>query len=157
MKKIKGKYLQIRVDGHTIALSTNCSFQTTTQYSSDSKTKDEAMGPSSGDAEWVDWTMSCDSLVGVSSASQLTEAKLRRLQLQLKEVDIECFLAANGDAKVPEGDWVPETPEALEQAGFSRWGGKATIESINTGAPAEGKASFSVSFKAASVLAEITE
>ena len=157
MKKVKGKFLQLRLDGHTIALSTSCSLQTTTQYSSDAKTKDEAMGPSSGDAEWVDWTMSCDALVGASAAEQLTEAQLRRYQLQLKELDAEFFMAANGDAKVPEGDWVPESAAAIALAGFARFGGKVTIESINTNAPVEGKASFSVSFKAASPLAEITE
>lgn len=154
MKKVKGKFLQLRFGGHTIALSTSCSLQTTTQYSSDAKTKDEALGPSSGDAEWVDWTMSVEALVGVSSAEQLTEAKLRRLQLNLAELDAEFFLAANGKGSVPSGDW---TPDNAEEMGVARFGGKVTIESISTNAPTEGNASFSVNFKAASPLVEITE
>ena len=157
MKKTPGKFLQVRVGGHTIALSTSCSLQTTTQYASDSKTKDEAKGPSSGDAEWVDWTLSADAVSGASEATQLTEAALRRYQLALTELDVEFLLVANGDGKVPEGDWQPENVQQVKEWGFLPLAGKATIESINTNAPAEGKATFSINFKAASTLAEVTQ
>ena len=154
MKKIKGKFLQLRIDGHTVALSTNCSLQTTTQYSSDDKTKDESMGPSSGTAEWVDWSMSVDALVGVSADQQLTHEQLLDYQLSLTELDAEFFLAANAKGDVPKGDW---TPDQAKDMGVARYGGKATIESINTNAPGEGKASFSVNLKAAGILQKITE
>ena len=152
MKKLKGKYLQVRANGHTVALSTNCSLQTTTQYSSDEKTKDEEKGPGNDEAEWVDWTMSVDALVGISRESQLTHAQLLEYQLALTKLDVELFLVADGDGEVPEGDW---TPDLAEQWGFARFGGKATIESINTNGPNEGKASFSVNLKAASILKKI--
>lgn len=154
MKKVKGKFLQLRLGGHTIALSTNCSLQTTTQYSSDAKTKDDAMGPTSGDAEWVDWSINVDALVGVSDDAQLTEMQLRDYQLDLAELDAEFFMVKDGDGAVPEGDWTPDTAAS---SGVGRYGGKVTIESINTNAPTEGKASFSVGLKAASHLKKITE
>lgn len=154
MKKIKGKYLQVRADGHTVALSTNCSLQTTTQYASDEKTKDEARGPESGNAEWVDWSMSVDALMGVSEASQLTHAQLIDYQLACTELEVEFFLAANAAGDVPVGDW---TPDKAAEMGVARYGGKATIENVNTNGPNAGKASFSVNFKAASILKKITE
>ena len=153
MKKVKGKSLQLRLGGHTIALSTNCSLLTTTQYSSDAKTKDDAKGPSSGDAEWVDWTMTADALVGISDEAQLTEEQLRDYQLDLVELDAEFFMVKDGDGAVPEGDWTTDTAAS---SGVARRGGKVTIESINTNAPNEGKASFTVNFKAASPLKKIT-
>lgn len=153
MKKVKGKFLQLRLGGHTVALSTSCSLQTTTQYASDAKTKDDALGPASGEAEWVDWTMNVDALVGVSDDAQLTEAQLRDYQLELAELDAEFFMVQDGDSAVPEGDWTPDT---AQQSGVGRFGGKVTIESINTNAPNEGKASFSVDLKAASPLKKIT-
>ena len=154
MKKIKGKYLQVRANGHTIALSTNCSFQATTQYSSDEKTKDEGKGPGGDEPEWVDWNMSADALMGVSSKQQLTHAQLLDLQLSLEKLDVEFFLAADASGDVPEGDWTPDMAEGM---GVARYGGKATIESINANAPNEGNASFSVNFKAAAKLGKITE
>lgn len=154
MKKIKGKFLQLRIGGHTVALSTNCSLQTTTQYSSDDKTKDEAMGPSSGTAEWVDWNMSADALMGISSEQQLTHEQLLDYQLALTELDAEFFLAADAKGDVPAGDW---TPDQAKNVGVGRFGGKVTIESINANAPNEGNASFSVNLKAAGKLAKIKE
>lgn len=154
MKKIKGKFLQLRIGGHTIALSTSCSLQTTTQYSNDDKTKDEAMGPSSGTAEWVDWNMSADALMGISSEQQLTHEQLLDYQLALTELDAEFFLAANAKGDVPTGDW---TPDQAKDVGVGRFGGKVTIESINANAPSEGYASFSVNLKAAGKLSRITE
>lgn len=154
MKKFDGKWLQVRASGHTVALSNNCSMQTTTQYSSGEKTKDEEKGPDPGDPEYVDWTINVDALMGVSEQSQLTYSQLIDLQLSLVKLDVEFFLAANGGGAVPDGDWTPETAEAM---GMARYGGKATIESVNANGPAEGKASFSVSLKAAGVLKKITE
>lgn len=154
MKKIKGKFLQVRANGHTIALSTNCSLQTTTQYSNDEKTKDEEKGPDPGDPEYVDWTINVDALMGASEQSQLTYSQLIDLQLSLVKFDVEFFLVANGEGAVPDGDWTPEKAEAV---GMARYGGKAIIESVNASGPAEGKASFNVSLKAAGVLKKITE
>lgn len=155
MKKLNGKFLQIRMNGHTIALSTNCSLNVNTQYASDSKTKDEAAGPSSGDAEWVDWSISAEAIIGVSATQQLTASALLDLQLALTEVDVECFVAADGAAAVPEGDWQNMT-DALKEYGWMPYGGKATIESTTANGPQEGKATFSVQLKAAGKLEKIT-
>lgn len=154
MKKLKGKFWQLRANGHTIGLSTSGSLQTTTQYSSDEKTKDEAKGPESGTAEWVDWSANVDALMGVSEASQLTYAQLMDLQLSLTELDLEFFIAANASGDVPEGDWTPDT---ATEWGAARYGGKVTIESISSNGPNEGNASFTVNFKAAGKLNKIAE
>lgn len=145
--------MQVRANGHTIALSTSCSLNTTTQYSSDSKTKDEAIGPGGDEPEYVDWSLNGDSLIGISAAEQLTYEQLMDLQLSLTVLDVEFFLAADGAGAVPDGDW---TPDKAADYGFAPYGGKATIESISANAPTDGKASYSVAFKPASALKKIT-
>ena len=107
----------------------------------------------SGNAEWVDWSMSVDALMGVSESSQLTHSQLIDYQLALTELEVEFFLAADAAGSVPEGDW---TPDKAADMGVARYGGKATIESVNANGPTEGSASFSVNLKAASPLVKLT-
>lgn len=145
MGKIKGKSIMVTVNGNTIALSTSCSLQTTTQ-TSDARTKDDAVGPHN-EVEYIDWTVSSESMVGKNeevTAQQVYDALLA-LQLAGAEVEVYVELMSNASGKVPTGDWTADT---TSKNGFTPYGGKALIDSLNLSAPNEGNATLSASFKA---------
>ena len=148
--KIKGKAFQVRVNGHTIALSTQCSFSTTTQ-TSESKTKDDPVGPSS-EFEFIDWTVSSNSGVGKNDnvTAQMLYAQLLELQLAGTQVDVIIDLVANAKGAVPSGDW--HSDSSLDDI-FVPYTGKAWVD-LNMDAPAEGNATLSVTFKAAGPLSK---
>ncbi len=152
MKKLKGKSLMARVNNRTVALATSCSFTATTQFE-DAQTKDDAEGPAN-EPTWVDWSGSSENMVGIdeSQSVQLTYAELLDLQLSKTVIDLSFDLVSNAEGSVPEGDWKPDTTNVY---GFASYGGKAYIESVNLNAPNNGKATFSVAFKAAGPLSKI--
>ena len=153
MTKIKGKALQLRVNGNTIALATSCSLNTTTQVV-DSRTKDDATGPA-GEFDYVDWSASSENIIGYNEGvtAELVYESLMELQLGGVVVDISMELMTNASGKIPQGGWVPETES---DKAFAPYGGKALIESVNLSAPADGNATVSVNFKAVGLLAKIT-
>lgn len=142
--KIKGKALQLRVNGQTIALSTSCSLNTTTQII-DSKTKDDAVGPA-GEFDFVDWNGSSENVVGYNEdvATELVYDSLMDLQLSGTPVELSMDLVVDYKGKIPAGGW--SVDEVTNQAYASR-SGKALIESVNLSAPVDGNATISVNFK----------
>lgn len=152
MKKLKGKSLMARVNNRTVALATSCSFTATTQFE-DAQTKDDAEGPAN-EPTWVDWNGSSENMVGINESQpvQLTYAELLDLQLSKTVIDLSFDLVSNAEGSVPEEDWKPDTANVY---GFAPYGGKAYIESVNLNAPNNGKATFSVAFKAAGPLSKI--
>ena len=152
--KLSGKSIMIRVDGKTIALATSCSLNVTTQVT-DSKTKDDAVGPT-GEFDYADWNMSSENLVGANDGvtGQMLSDELLALQLAGTEVDVSTELITDSKNAVPESDWMPANPAA--RTGFTPYGGKALIESFQLNAPVDGKASASINFKGVSPLAKVT-
>lgn len=151
MKKLKGKATMLRANGRTIALSTSCSLNVTTQFE-DARTKDDAEGPAS-EPTWVDWSANSENMVGVDEKQpvQLTYSELLDLQLSQTPVELSVDLVSDFSGAVPEGDWQPDEATIY---GFASYGGKAYIESVNLNAPNEGKATISVAFKSAGPLAK---
>lgn len=152
--KIKGKALQLRVNDKTIALSTSCSLNTTTQVT-DSKTKDDANGPA-GEFDFVDWSANSENVVGANEnvTNEMVYAELMELQLAGTAIDLSLELMANATGKIPQGGW---TPDAATNKAFVAYGGKALIESVNLSAPVDGTATVSVSFKAVGPLGKLGE
>lgn len=150
--KIKGKALQLRVNGQTIALSTSCSLNTTTQIV-DSKTKDDAVGPA-GEFDFVDWNGSSENVVGYNEdvATELVYDSLMDLQLSGTPVELSMDLVADYKGKIPAGGW--SVDEATNQAYASR-SGKALIENVNLSAPVDGNATISVNFKGVGPLSKV--
>lgn len=153
MKKLKGKSIMLRVDNKTIVCATSCSLSVTTQFE-DSKTKDDAEGPSN-EPTWVDWTMSSENMVGVDEKepARMTYEKLLDLQLEKTVVELSMDLMLDSEGAAPEGDWQKDT---AVPKGWASYGGRAYIESVQVNAPNEGKVTFSVNFKPAGSLAKIT-
>lgn len=151
--KIKGKALQLRVNNKTIALSTSCSLNATTQVT-DSKTKDDANGPA-GEFDFVDWNASSENVVGANEnvTNEIVYAELVELQLAGTVIDLSFELMANATGKIPQGGW---TPDSATNKAFVAYGGKALIESVNLNAPTDGNATFSVNFKAVGPLTKIS-
>lgn len=149
--RVKGKSLQLRLNGATIALATSATLNTTTQYSDD-KTKDDAEGPY-GDPEWVDWTMSSENIVGMSGSAQHTYEQLMDLQLAKTVLSASMELVANATGAVPDTDWAADT---APNTGFAAYGGNVTIESVNLTAPMDGKATISVNLRATGPLTKQT-
>lgn len=152
MTKIKGKAFQVRVNGHTIALSTQCSFNTTTQ-TSESKTKDDPVGPGS-DFEFIDWTVSSNSVVGKNDkvTAQMLYAQLLELQLAGEQVEVIVDLVANATGAIPSNDWLSDS--SMKDV-FTPYCGQAWVD-LNMDAPTEGNATLSVTFKAAGPLTKYT-
>lgn len=143
----------LRVGGKTIALATSCSLNTTTQIS-DSRTKDDANGPS-GEFESVDWTASSDNIVGANDnvSNEVVYAQLLEMQLNGTIVELSMDLVLNAAGAIPTEGWAKET--ATNKA-FVPYGGRALIESLNLSAPQEGNATVSINFKAVGSLAKVT-
>lgn len=150
--KIKGKALQLRANGQTIALSTSCSLNTTTQIV-DSKTKDDAVGPA-GEFDFVDWNGSSENMVGYNEdvTTELVYESLMELQLSGTPVELSMDLVTDYKGKIPTGGW--SVDEAANQA-FAAYGGKALIESVNLSAPVDGNATISVNFKGVGPLSKV--
>lgn len=150
--KIKGKALQLRANNQTIALSTSCTLNTTTQVV-DSKTKDDANGPA-GEFDYVDWSASSENIVGYNEGvtAELVYDSLIELQLSGTVIDLYLELMAAADGKIPTAGWAPT--DEVNKA-FTLYGGKALIESVNLTAPADGNATVSVSFKAVGPLTRV--
>ena len=153
VKKIKGKSLMLRVENSTIALATSCSVTTTT-VTSESRTKDDAVGPNAS-FEYVDWSMSSDNIVGSNDdvTAQKLYDDLLELQLAGTVVNVSAELMSSTTGAVPKGDWQPDT---AENNAFKPYGGEAYINDIQLNAPAEGDATLSVSFKANGPLRKLT-
>lgn len=151
--KIKGKSLQLRVNGKTIALSTSCSLNATTQVL-DSKTKDDASGPA-GEFDYVDWNASSENVVGANEnvTNEVVYAELMELQLAGTVVKLSLELMANASGAIPQGGW---TPDSATNKAFAAYEGNALIESVNLNAPADGVATVSVNFKAVGPLTKIS-
>ena len=145
--------MMLRVNGMTIALSTGCTLNTTTQ-TTDSRTKDDATGPAA-EFDYVDWTASSENMVGKNEGvtAEMLYNTLLEHQLAGTVVDLDLVLVANPAGKIPTGGW---TADATADNGFKPYGGKALIESLNLSAPAEGEATVSVNFKAVGPLAPVT-
>lgn len=152
--KLSGKSIMMRVNDKTIALATSCSLNVTTQVT-DSKTKDDAVGPT-GEFAYADWNMSSENLVGANDGvtGQMLSDELLALQLAGTKVGISVDLMANSTSSVPDSDWSPENPTI--RTGFTPYGGEALIESFQLNAPVDGKASVSINFKGVSPLAKVT-
>lgn len=152
--KLSGKSIMMRVNDKTIALATSCSLNVTTQVT-DSKTKDDAVGPT-GEFAYADWNMSSENLVGANDGvtGQMLSDELLALQLAGTKVGISVELMANSTSSVPSSDWSPENPTT--KTGFTPYGGEALIESFQMNAPVDGKASVSINFKGVSPLAKVT-
>lgn len=153
MPKIKGKALQTRVNGKTIAFATNCSLNTTTQII-DSKTKDDAAGPA-GEFDYVDWTVSSENILGYNEGITIeqTYGQLLELQLAGTVVKISLDLIANASGKIPQTGWQADNDTAYPY--YVAVEGNALIESVNLNAPTEGNATVSVNFKAVGPLETI--
>ena len=152
--KLSGKSIMMRVNNKTLALATSCSLNVTTQVT-DSKTKDDAVGPT-GEFDYADWNMSSENLVGANDGvtGQMLSDELLALQLAGTKVEISVDLMANSTSSVPSSDWSPENPTT--KTGFTPNGGEALIESFQLNAPVDGKASVSINFKGVSPLAKVT-
>lgn len=152
MAKIKGKALQLRANGQTIALSTSCSLNTTTQIV-DSKTKDDAVGPA-GEFDFVDWNGSSENMVGYNEdvTTELVYASLMDLQLSGTPVELSVDLVADYKGKIPTGGW--SVNEESNKA-YTPYGGMALIESVSLNAPVDGNVTMSVNFKGVGPLSKV--
>ena len=152
--KLSGKSIMMRVNNKTLALATSCSLNVTTQVT-DSKTKDDAVGPT-GEFDYADWNMSSENLVGANDGvtGQMLSDELLALQLAGTKVEVSVDLMANSTSSVPSSDWLPENPAT--KTGFTPYGGEALIESFQLNAPVDGKASVSINFKGVSPLVRVT-
>ena len=150
--KVKGKALQMRANGQTIALSTSCSLNTTTQIV-DSKTKDDAVGPA-GEFDFVDWNGSSENMVGYNEdvTTELVYESLMELQLAGTVVELSMDLVADYKGKVPTAGW--SVDEAGNKA-YAAYGGRALIESVSLNAPVDGNATISVNFKGVGPLSKV--
>lgn len=143
----------LRVNGKTIALSTSCSLNTTTQ-TVEARTKDDATGPAA-EFDYVDWTASSENMVGMNETTtgQMLYDELLALQIAGTKVEVSLALMQNAAGTVPSNDWQPETATG---SGFAPYHGFALIESLNLNAPVDGNATVSVNFKAAGPLSKVT-
>lgn len=153
MAKRKGKDLQFMVEGKTIAYSTGCSLNTTTQIV-DSKTKDDAVGPA-GEFDYVDWNGSSENVLGFNDGvtAETVYSDLMDLQLEGTKINVRLCLVDGASGAIPQGGWKESTTPAKD---FAPYGGLALIESVNLNAPAEGNATVSVNFKGVGPLKKLT-
>lgn len=137
--KVNGKSLMIRLGGHTIALSTNCTFDCTLN-TLDAKTKQDNGANEVPDD--ISWSISCDSLLGVNPGTeQQTYSTLMDLFISKEPVDVEVMLAGNVKHGLTGSDWAP----GLQQSkGFTPYGGKALIKSISLSGDSGSKAQIKI-------------
>lgn len=150
--RLKGKSIQVKVDGKTIALSTSCSLSLTPQIDN-TRTKDDATGPA-GDLNYCDWSISADSIAGMneSDSAQMIYDTLFDLATQGVKPDIEFISVKDATGAIPVGDWQQDTAAKVVKG----YHGTCIIDKLDITAPAEGDATVSVSFKGAGQLQRIT-
>lgn len=137
--KVKGKSLMIRLGGHTIALSTNCTFDCTLN-TLDGKTKQDNGANDIPDD--ITWSVSCESLLGMNAGTeQHTYATLMELFLAKQRVEVEVMLAGNTIGAVPLGDW---KPGPYTSKGFTPYGGEALIKSLSLSGDTGNSAKISI-------------
>lgn len=140
----------IRVNGHTIALATSCSMETTAA-TFDARTKRD-----SGARDVVSnitWSMRSTSCVGCNAdTTQETYTSLLRAHLTGATVQAEFILAAKDASGLITGDWQPS-----EATGFVPVAGTAIIKSIAVNAEVNGYASFNVELMGQGPLTTIEE
>lgn len=140
--KVDGKALMLRLDGKTIALSTDCAADFVLELF-DAKTKDDVGACDvAGD---ITGTLSTSALVGVNDGKyQQTFATLMTLFLTRQEVEFEMMLAANYRDELRGSDWAPGA-DTIQ--GFARVGGKVKITALQLSGKVAGKASYSAQMK----------
>ena len=140
----------LRVGGKTIALSTSCSLNVTSQFD-ETKTKDDPVGPG-GEFKYADWNVSSENLVGCDTdiQTQAVASLLLEAQLSGTLLDVEFRMMTGTNGSVPTGDWQPEG--VISTLIVPNVRGKAMVESYTENAPVEGKATLSVSLKGMSTL-----
>ena len=137
--KVRGKSLMIRVDGRTIALATDCTFEATLN-TLDARTKADV--GTNEVADGYTWSIACNSLLGINPGTeQHTYATLMRLFRTGMRVTVEVFLAAGADGSVPVGDW---QPGASSSRGFAPHIGEALIKSVSIKGGVNDNASISI-------------
>ena len=140
----------IRLGGHTIALSTNCSFECT-MNTLDARTKDDVGAVEK--PEYVTWNISCESLLGINEGTeQLTHSQLMRLFLAGTPVEVEVMLASGASGAVPPSDWSPG-PSAMK--GFTPYAGTALIKSLSLTGEASGNAKINIQLGGQGELREV--
>lgn len=129
----------IRIDGATIALSTSCSVELAVQFI-DARVKRD-----SGNNNIVDiisFTMSSESLVGMSDDTQKSYDKLLRAMLLKAAVEVSTMLAVDTIRGVPVGGWIPRGENASR--GFIPIRGRAFIERLTIKGNKDGNATMSI-------------
>ena len=139
--KVDGKALQVRIGGHTIALSTGCTIDDAVDLI-DAKTKDDVGAVDvPGDTTC---TISTKSLLGENlGTTQQTYATLKALLLQKQKFEIEVFLAANAHERLAAPDWVPGP---IGGKGFSGHSGYAYLRSLQLNGDIGNKATIAATF-----------
>lgn len=147
----KGKSVMLFVGGKAIALATSSELNSTAN-TDEVSTKDDA---GSGNYEVIgfDWTITTDSLVGMTetTAKDLTYDELMALHLAGAKLDVVYGRTAtdNSDTtEVPENGWAVPT-----SAGYK---GKALIDSIKRTDANKQKSTLSISLKGCSKLTLVT-
>lgn len=137
--KVEGKYLMVRVDGHTVALATSCQFEASLNTLDGRTLDDEAADDI---ADYISWSVNCDNLLGKNPGTeQHTHSTLMRLFLEKKRVTIEVMLAAGALQGLTDSDWQPG-PYASK--GFAPVGGTALIKSLSAKGDSGSKAALSI-------------
>lgn len=149
--KEDGKNLQVFLDGKAVALSTSCSFSITAQFA-DAKTKDDPVGPYA-EFDYADWSVSTESIYGVNDGvtSEVIADTLEMYAAEGRVLSLTFERVMDGRGKVPQSGWRPNRGEGVSRG----WQGQAYIESVTVNAPAQGKATVSVNFKAAGPISRV--
>lgn len=142
MRPIKGKALMVKMNGQTVALATNCSFEASLN-TIDARTKDDDGAYDIPDH--ITFTITTEHLMGAARGTgQQTYATLMERFIAKRPVDVELMIAGNAEGAIPEVDW---SPGAMLARGFLPVGGAALIKSISVNGPLDGNATFSVALQ----------
>lgn len=140
--KVDGKALMFRLNGQTIALSTDCSADFSLELF-DARSKDDVGAKDvAGD---ITGTLSTAALLGINDGrDQQTYLTLMTLFRTRQEVEFETMLAANYRDELRSSDWLPGADVVQ---GFARVGGKALITALQISGKVAGKVAYSVQLK----------
>lgn len=148
--KIYGRHLMIRVNGHTIALATSCSMETTAA-TFDARTKRDTGARDV--VSNITWSMRSTSCVGYNAdTTQETYTSLLRAHLTGATVQAEFILAAKDVSGLVTSDW-----QLSNTTDFVPVAGTAIIKSIAVNAEVNGYASFNVELMGQGLLKTIEE
>ena len=138
-RKVRGKSMRLRVNGHTIALATNCNVEMTLQaINAQTKADSGAMEV----PDYISYTITSENVVGMNDeVTQQTHATMYSLMMQKQPVDIEVILVAGVQYGIPAGDWYAG---AAASRGFQCFNGKALIKQLTLSGPVDGLAKMSV-------------